>query len=223
MNIMSEKGNYKTALNTGYISGELSLAPSNFSGYEVCNKKSKGCAESCLGYFSGQNVMKPAREAKIRKTKLFFENRTEFMYLLKEDLAFLERKGKRKNLPVCVRLNCYSDLPWENIKIDGKNIMELFPSIQFYDYTANPFRMGKVPKNYHLTFSRKEDNQASVKKVLKGGHNVAVVFKHLPKTYLGKKVIDGDKTDLRFLDEKGVVVGLTPKGAGKKDTSGFVI
>lgn len=37
-------------------------------------------------------------------------------------------------------------------------------------------------------------------------------------------VIDGDLNDLRFLDPKGVVVGLSAKGSlAKNDKSGFVI
>ena len=39
---------------------------------------------------------------------------------------------------------------------------------------------------------------------------------------MGRKVIDGDKHDLRFLDEKNVIVGLIAKGEAKKDISGFV-
>jgi hypothetical protein len=45
----------------------------------------------------------------------------------------------------------------------------------------------------------------------------------LPQTYLGKQVVDGDATDLRFLDPRGVIVGLKAKGKGKQDTSGFVV
>jgi len=35
--------------------------------------------------------------------------------------------------------------------------------------------------------------------------------------------VSGDETDLRFLDKKGVVVGLTEKGLAKKDETGFVV
>ena len=42
-------------------------------------------------------------------------------------------------------------------------------------------------------------------------------------TRSGFRVIDGDKDDLRFLDPKGVVVGLKVKGKAKQDKSGFVI
>jgi hypothetical protein len=82
-----------------------------------------------------------------------------------------------------------------------------------------------MPENYHLTVSYSEANQAYAEKVKQTRHNIAVVFrdKQLPAEYLGRKVINGDKTDLRFLDPSGVVVGLYAKGPAKKDYSGFVI
>lgn len=52
--------------------------------------------------------------------------------------------------------------------------------------------------------------------------NVAAVFHKLPETWLGYPVMDGDDSDLRFLDPKGHIVGLKSKGQAKHDTSGFV-
>jgi hypothetical protein len=166
-----------------------------------------------MGVFS--NVQK----ARLEKTKYLLNNRAEFLAQLKKEI---ENKRKRiQNL--AVRLNVLSDLPWHNL-ID----MESTPEVSYYDYTPNPSRMiqylnGELPKNYHLTFSRKENNQAQVELILSMGGNVAVVFDELPKTYLGKEVVNGDETDLRFLDKKGVVIGLKAKGKGKKDESGFVV
>ena len=89
----------------------------------------------------------------------------------------------------------------------------------------NLFLVGKLPSNYSLTFSRSETNETQCLEVLKRGGNVAVVFrsKALPTHWNGFKVINGDENDLRFLDPKGVVVGLTAKGKAKTDTSGFVV
>ena len=39
---------------------------------------------------------------------------------------------------------------------------------------------------------------------------------------MGFDVINGDESDLRFLDKQGVVVGLIEKGLAKKDETGFV-
>ena len=114
--------------------------------------------------------------------------------------------------------------------------MQNFPNIIFYDYTKHFNRMikylkGELPSNYHLTFSRNEKNDFQATQVLKAGGNVAVVFRReLPKTYKGFKVITGDEHDLRFLDQKNVVVGLKEKlslnkktGKLDRDTSGFVV
>ena len=99
----------------------------------------------------------------------------------------------------------------------------------FYDYTKRPYRV-VLPDNYTLTFSLCEDNRDSALGMLASGRcNIAVVFranglKHepLPTSWRGYKVVDGDETDLRFLDPAGVVVGLRCKGVALKDTSGFV-
>ena len=121
-------------------------------------------------------------------------------------------------------MNLTSDLPWENL------VVKYFPFAQFYDYTKHlkrfvRFLEGKLPANYHLTYSRSEETtDAMVIALCKSGGNVAVVFRdHLPKTWLGIEVIDGDDSDLRFQDRKGVIVGLLEKGLAKKDETGFVV
>jgi hypothetical protein len=102
--------------------------------------------------------------------------------------------------------------------------MTLYPEIQFYDYTKWDPSTRRISSNYHLTFSRSEhEKPETMFRMLARGFNVAVVFDKLWDTYHGREVIDGDKTDLRFLDPTGVIVGLTAKGDAKKDESGFVI
>ena len=59
------------------------------------------------------------------------------------------------------------------------------------------------------------------------GLNVAVVFavkrgRPLPETFWGRRVIDADLTDLRYLDPAGVVCGLRAKGGAINDRTGFV-
>jgi len=128
-----------------------------------------------------------------------------------------------------VRLNGSSDIAWEGIKVDGKNLFELFPDVAFVDYTKNPRRFDRaLPTNYHLTFSRAENNETQALELLARGVNVAIVFAgEKPAEWNGFTVIDGDLHDLRQLDPRGAVgtiIGLSPKGRkAKKDTSGFVI
>jgi hypothetical protein len=176
----------------------------------------------CGALNRGQGVFSNVQEARINKTRFLIERRSDFLVALNKELVNLNKRAG-KGQKIAVRLNVLSDLPWHNM-IE----MSAFPNLNFYDYTPNLARMiqflnGELPANYHLTFSRKENNQAKVELVAAMGGNVAVVFDKLPQSYLGKQVVDGDATDLRFLDPKGVIVGLKAKGKGKKDTSGFVV
>jgi hypothetical protein len=221
--------NTKLEKDNSYHALGIQLAPYTLGGFgNVCTSASKGCSEACL-FSAGRGSMSNVKDARIARTKKFFTDKQGFMSQLFDEITKAEKSAKRKGLKLALRLNVLSDLPWEKIKHEGKTVFEAFPHITFYDYTkhfkrAMAFAKGEMPNNYHLTFSRSESNENLVKLILELGGNVACVFRNeLPKTWQGKKVIDGDKSDLRFLDEKNVVVGLAQKGMAKKDETGFVI
>jgi hypothetical protein len=177
--------------------------------------------------------MSNVQNARIAKTQKFFADKEAFTWQLAKEIGNAVKLATRKGMKPCFRLNLTSDLPWENIKVEshGKklSLMEMFPNVQFYDYTKNFKRMlsflkGEMPKNYHLTFSRSECNDDKVSIVKELGGNIAAVFRNeLPKAWKSVQVIDGDETDLRFLDGANKIVGLVEKGLAKKDKSGFVI
>jgi hypothetical protein len=202
----------------GYSTGILHLAPFTLSGFNVCPKASKGCSQACLNT-SGHGRYNNVQNARKNRTLRYFNEREQFMSDLIADITTVIRRAKKNDMIPAIRPNGTSDLPTLAIKM-----AMAFPEIQFYDYTkiAKTFEK-ELPKNYHLTFSRSETNEKECKKVLELGGNVAVVFDKLPETYLGHEVIDGDISDLRFLDKKGVIVGLTAKGRAKHDKSGFVV
>lgn len=212
----------------GYKSFGVHFAPAKISGYQVCSSASAGCQTACL-YTSGHGKFTRTQDARIAKTRRFFEARPEFLTELVKRVEAAIRKAKRQNLTPCFRLNLTSDIRWESIPVGGHaNIMAMFPQVQFYDYTKHTNRKN-IPANYHLTFSRSEENDGVLDAMYVAGYNVAVVFDTpkgaaLPTTYMGRPVIDGDEHDLRFLDPKGVVVGLRGKGEAKKHThNGFVV
>ena len=212
----------------GYFSNGIHLAPAKLSGYNTCQYASVGCAAACLNT-AGMGVYSNVQTARINKTKFFFDDKQSFLLTLYKEIQSAVKKAKKNNMIPCFRFNLTSDIPWENVLFQGKNMMQHFPDVTFYDYTKNVKRMidfinGNFPKNYHLTFSRSESNSSHTDLVLNMGGNVAMVFENkLPTTYKGKKVINGDENDLRFLDPKGVIVGLVEKGRAKKDSSGFVV
>lgn len=213
----------------GYLSFILHLAPADLSGREVCPKRTAGCTQACLntagrgGMFRKGENTNVIQQARIRKTQYFFEARDYFMMDLYDDIKRAIRYAERQGLKPVFRLNGTSDLSWEKYTINEHNLFELFPDVQFYDYTKVLGRKTSKYKNYHLTFSAADGNDADVAKAMEQGMNVAVVFDEIPQEYKGKSVFNADDTDLRFMDPKGVVLGLKAKGRAKKDYSGFVI
>ena len=212
----------------GYLSFILHLAPADVSGREVCPKRTKGCTAACLntagrgGMFRKGENTNIIQEARKRKTRYFFEARDYFMQDLYEDIQRGIRQAERLGLKPVFRLNGTSDLSWEKYTIHDKNLFELFPNVQFYDYTKVLGRKVSKYKNYHLTFSAADGNDADVAGAIAQGMNIAMVFDKLPESFMGLPVINADDTDLRFLDPQGVIAGLKAKGRAKRDTSGFV-
>lgn len=222
----------------GYNTYILHLAPADLSGREVCPKRTVGCSNACLnmagrgGIFKKGEITNIIQEARIRKTKMFFDNRYEFMTALHKDIKLAIAQSERLGLIPVFRLNGTSDLSWEKYSyfydgVNYSNIFEAFPNVQFYDYTKVLGRKVSGIVNYNLTFSAADGNGIDIIRAKQQGYNIAVVFglkktQEMPASYLGLPVFNGDESDLRFLDPKQVVVGLYAKGKAKKDTTGFV-
>lgn len=219
-------------LNEGYMTFILHLAPASLSGHNVCAKASAGCIMGCLN-LAGRGKFTVIQNARIRKTRFFFENRAGFMENLVNDIKYAIRYAEKKGFIPVFRLNGTSDIAWEKYPairdgVEYRNIFDAFSGVQFYDYTKIPGRKVKDIQNYRLTFSRAENNQIDCYMALENGMNVAVVFStrkgyNLPETYMGRTVFNGDNSDLRFIDPDNVIVGLYAKGKAKKDNSGFVV
>ena len=205
----------------GVLTGILYLIPDD----KLCPMSATaGCREPCL-VAAGRGRMTNVKAGRLRKTRLFYADPVAFVDQLAKEIALAQKRAAKRGMDLAIRLNGTSDIAWENYKgSDGLSLMEAFPTVQFYDYTKLPTR--KVPKNYHLTVSYSGVNSKYAAKVSKSRHNIAVVFrdqKSIPDMFLGRKVINGDATDLRFTDPKGVIVGLYAKGPAKRDCSGFVV
>jgi hypothetical protein len=206
------------------LTGVLYLAPARESGVmNTCPNSSAGCRAACL-FTAGMGKFKNVKKARINKTIWFAKNRENFLKTLQLEIKILEVMAAAEGMAPAVRLNGTSDIHWERYGMIQDN-----PNVQFYDYTKNLTRaLNNKIKNYHLTFSKCESNHEETEKAIKAKKNVAIVFhthknSALPKSFMGVKVVDGDIDDTRFLDGKGVIVGLRAKGRAKYDTSGFVV
>jgi hypothetical protein len=210
----------------GYLSFILHLAPADVSGYETCAKRTRGCTAACLntagrgGMFKRGETTNVIQRARIRKTRYFFEDRVNFMLDLAHDIERACAYAHRQGLTPVFRLNGTSDLAWEKYTVGHTSltIFDMFPTVQFYDYTKILGRKTAHIANYHLTFSKADGNDADVARALAQGLSVVAVYDAIPED-----VPSADETDLRFLDPRGVMLGLKAKGRAKKDLTGFVI
>lgn len=240
-------GNPKVAKGSKYgvHTAIMHLAPAMVSGRNTCPHATDGCRAACLNTAGrggigldadGLNMIQAAR---IRRTRYFHSNRSEFLEMLVSEIDRHVKACVRHGVVPAVRLNGTSDLPWERFPVvrGGKtypHIFAAFRAVTFYDYTKWPIRLRKVAgiRNYSLTYSLAESNDSTAADALRAGVNVAAVFDtrksgDLPATFTiageTRAVIDGDATDLRFRDPKGgVIVGLRAKGRAKADRTGFV-
>jgi len=206
----------------------LYFAPYKLSGQNVCAKATKECIMGCLNT-SGRVKMDKKNiivNARTQRTIAFYEQREKFMTLMIHEISLAKKRSEKKGTIFAVRLNGTSDLSPEIFKAFGQNILELFPDVQFYDYTKVLNRKKLVEKypNYDLTFSYTGYNWSECQQALSDNVRVAVVFdvkrgKALPKTFNGYKVIDGDLNDYRPMDEKNVIVGLRWKDIANRENN----
>jgi hypothetical protein len=205
----------------------LYLAPHKLSGYNVCPNATKECMMGCLhasGHtaveiFAGRDCIQKAR---IAKTRLLIEQPIYFMKWLVAEIDAKQKLATKKGFGFSVRLNCTSDVNWAKVKLNGLNIFEIFPEIQFYDYTKSVMKFDNIPANYHLTFSYTGRNWSDCQTVMSKGYNVAMVFnvhneKDIPMSYEGYTVINGDLSDYRVKDGKGIIVGLKWKRIANRE------
>lgn len=205
------KSNTKTAKNsrkTYYLS--LQPVDQNSKKENLCKFASNECKRACL-QFTGRQGFSNVVKSRQLKTEYFVTQRKEFIDRLWSELVKLNKKGG-----CAVRLNLLSDVDWNSeFESFGYNLGEL-TNIQFYDYTKDYFKvLGNILPNYHFTFSFSGENWDKCEVLLKNKYNVAVVFKEKPLTFKGFQVVDGDESDERYLDSKGVIIGLKfkkPKG-----------
>jgi hypothetical protein len=208
----------------------LHLAPAKTSGVlNVCPNATAGCMAACLntagrgGIFKRGERTNAIQQARKRRTREYAADPVAFLERLDAEIRQGLKRTAKSGRELVVRINGTSDLPDV-----ARTLAWRFPQITFYDYTKVPRPWERTLPNYVLTFSRSETNDTDCFDALAHGVNVAVVFdtkrgEALPTSYYGVPVVDGDITDLRYLDPRGVVIGLRAKGRARRDHKGFVV
>jgi hypothetical protein len=227
-------GNVNTSsklLKNGKVSNQLTyglyLAPASISGYNVCSHSTPECRLGCLAtsgraaieIFTGYTEIQNCRA---KKSKLFNENTSFFMQWLIAEIKMHQARAAKTDYGFSVRLNCTSDINWANVIVNGQNIFQIFSDVSFYDYTKNHNKFTDKPENYHLTYSYTGRNWNKALELLNLGFNIAMVFNvkketELPQTFNGYNVVNGDLSDYRINDAKGIIVGLKWKRIANRD------
>lgn len=193
----------------------LSLMPTK----SLCpNSDKAGCFDGCLKS-AGRGAFNNVASARTNKTEWLLSDSKAFKTQLAKELSNFERLCVKTGVKPVVRLNTISDVNWRDIKSQFKNIT-------FVDYTKIASRITKALDNekYIFSYSNKPEYQQEVNRALKTSAPIAVVFRGgLPKSFLGRKVIDGDISDWDNANAGKVIIGLRAKGKAKSDASGFVV
>jgi len=219
--ITEPTANAKLAKSIGYYNAGISLAQAKLSGWNVCKASTPKCRKGCLGGTGRAEFTPMITQTRINRTKCLATNPNAFWSILRTEMAKVDRAAKRLGVTVAFRPNILSDIDWHTL---FPEMFELFPHWNFYSYTKVKSKVRKyiervLPSNYHVTYSWSERAEmAYVQEIAASGVNIAVPFYDakslkpiIPAKWNGLDVIDGDKSDLRFLDRKGVIVGLKVK------------
>ena len=186
----------------------LSLMPDD----TICPMRNVAqCKEPCLQY-SGRGNFGNVTNARQTKTDYYHQDRKEFLRQLSHELTNFEKLCRTSNVEPWARLNVISDVQWE--KTTNGAIPQAFPGIQFLDYTKVAKRLGNTPTNYNLIFSWSgaAKYKPQVRKALATKAPISAVFHGpLPKTFLGREVVDGDNSDVENVFKFDKIIGLKYK------------
>lgn len=140
----------------------------------ACARATRQCASSCL-VFSGRNLADDYNTVKkYALLQALVHEPQSFMRMLVENIRIHRDRSFGANTMPLVRLNVFSDLPWE---LMAPELFDEFHDVQFYDYTKVANR--QAPDNYDLTFSfaGTEQNVMGMDyEIREMGRRVAVVF-----------------------------------------------
>jgi len=241
----------------GFLTAVMYLAPYKSAGINICPMADlAGCWKGCLntagrgGISKGSVKMNPygielpdnaIQHCRIKRTRLWADERDTFWIQLRKEITAFVKKAERKGLTPVVRLNGTSDIQWERFSPYypggvAHTIFEMFPDLQFYDYTKIYKRFAhELPENYHLCLSYSEANEKYAERCWETHRefNASLVMVYRTKDDIANartwfeeshvNFVDGDANDLRFLDPDKSIVALKAKGLARRDDSGFVL
>lgn len=192
----------------------LTLSPAMSQGQINTCVRYADCVDVCV-LTAGKGALPVVQRSRNARTALLYRAPEAFAILLADEIDKAGRLARRDGFTWGLRPNAASDIPWE---IAAPWLLERVANLggRSYDYTKAWSRTGS--DLYSIT--RSVDSRQSVEEirdVLANGDNVAVILPvkkghDVPSTWQGLPAIDGDVSDARCDDPRGVVVILRAKG-----------
>lgn len=245
-NLLTVDGNPKVAKGAaiGVLTGVLHLLPATrYDELRVANGLpalgvnlcpfAGSCAAPCLNTagrggipqtsFADKVFFNNVEQGRYRRTHEYFTDRATFIAKLIAELGKLAAVARANGMEPAARLNGTSDIHWAVRHPEVVRAAQAL-GVRLYDYTKRPVRyVADAPVHYTYSLDVGSDREEHAITYLRAGGTVAVVFRGgLPATWNGFTVVNGDETDVRYMDPRGTVVGLKAKGKARTDTSGFV-
>ena len=201
------------------------VGKSRLFGINTCPFSTPACRAVCVSS-TGKGGLPAVKFARAVKTRFMQEYPVLFRILVMFELA---KAVVKTGGHIMARLNCYSDVRWEDFAPEFFTLK----GVDFYDYTKHPVSSRPVAlPNYRVTRSATERTTvADIRLSVAAGETVAVMTQEriqywdkadVPTTWNGIPAVNGDATDDRFGDPRGVVVLLGAKGpAGPESPMAF--
>jgi hypothetical protein len=186
----------------------------------VCPHSTPGCRGACLVH-SGRLGMAPSIRAMLARNALYSGYNDAFWELVVDEVGRHKRRVERKGARLVVRLDGTSQI---NILEKAPHIVESFPEVIFQDYLKGPYKTGWVaPNRYQVASATEKDTAVTIK----GRGNVVfpVDIKRgdpLPHKFMGRSVVNGDKHDLRFMDDQSNMAVLVRAKGYPENPHGFI-
>lgn len=196
----------------------FTAAARKLRGFGVCPHSTSACRGACLAT-AGKGCMSDVQAGRTARTLLWATDPDAAYSLTCHHIRQAVLRHGVEN--VAIRLNTLSDIEWERVL--PAEFWSEFADVQFYDYTKSLERVTsrRIPANYHLTYSASERTTFDeVRDLVRRRINVAVVIGQHPDApkparWAGRRVVDGNATDARYLDPKGSVVLLGALGKAR--------
>ena len=174
----------------------------------LCPHSTRGCRATCLGY-AGRLASPPVERAMLARYVLYVSAPAYFWVLVQDEIKQHGKRVNKHGKTLVVRINGTSDIDIVmEPDVYGIDLWDTQYPTEFQDYTKRPISFSgrrHAKSRHYIVRSVTENDGQDVFDNHVGNLVVPVNLEKdapLPATFMGRPVVDGDKHDLRLLDDQ---------------------